>query len=62
VIRHISAATATGTPLGNDRFREQIAAVLNQKVGHAKQGRPRKIQDANQPPADETPDLFESAK
>jgi putative transposase len=59
VIQHISSATETGTPLGNDRFREQIAAVLNQKVGYAKRGRPRKIQKDVQEPVYETLDLFE---
>ncbi len=58
VIQHISAATETGTPLGNDRFREQIEAVLNQKVGYAKRGRPKKILEDLEPPTEETPDLF----
>jgi len=31
----------TGTPLGNDRFREQIEATLQVKVGQSKRGRPR---------------------
>jgi putative transposase len=59
VIRHISAATETGTPLGNDRFRKQIATVLNQKVGYAKRGRPRRVRDDVQLAAEETRDLFQ---
>ena len=30
----------TGTPLGNDRFREQIEEALGRKVGQARRGRP----------------------
>jgi len=59
VIRHISAATETGTPLGNDRFREQIATVLNQKVGYAKRGRPRRVRDDIELSAEKTRDLFQ---
>ncbi len=32
----------TGTPLGNDRFREQIEAVLGRRVGKSRRGRPKK--------------------
>lgn len=32
----------TGTPLGNDRFREHIEMVLKVKVGQSARGRPRK--------------------
>lgn len=39
----IRAAWQTGTPLMNDRFKEQIEKVLNTKVGYAKRGRPKKI-------------------
>jgi len=38
----IRAAWQTGTPLMNDRFKEQIEKVLNTKVGYAKRGRPKK--------------------
>lgn len=31
----------TGTPLGDDRFREQIEQTLDRKVGFARRGRPR---------------------
>ena len=36
----------TGTPLGNDRFRSQIEAVLRMKVGQSRRGRPCKVTDA----------------
>jgi putative transposase len=36
----IRSAVQTGTPLGNDRFREQIEAALERKVGQARRGRP----------------------
>ncbi len=38
----IRAALQTGTPLGNDRFKAQIEAALQVKVGHARRGRPVK--------------------
>ena len=38
----IRAAWQTGTPLMNDRFKEQVEKVLNTKVGYAKRGRPKK--------------------
>jgi putative transposase len=44
-VHGIRAAWQTGTPLGNDRFREQIEAAVNKKVGYARRGRPRKKQD-----------------
>lgn len=40
-IRHIRDSTQTGTSLGNDDFRERIAASLKQSVGYSKRGRPR---------------------
>ena len=39
-VHEIRAALQTGTPLGNDRFREQIEKILKQKVGQARRGRP----------------------
>jgi len=36
----------TGTPLGNDRFRSQIEAVLKMNVGQSRRGRPCKAADA----------------
>jgi len=41
-VHDIRAAWQTGTPLGNDRFREQIEAAAKKKVGYAHRGRPRK--------------------
>ncbi|HKV97281.1 MAG TPA: transposase [Gammaproteobacteria bacterium] len=41
----IRAAVQTGTPLGNDRFKERIEQTLKRRVGHAKRGRPRKQND-----------------
>ncbi|MFC1537183.1 transposase [Pseudomonadota bacterium] len=41
VMSGIRAAWQTGTPLGNDRFREEIEKVLNQKIGHNHRGRPK---------------------
>ena len=32
----------TGTPLGNDRFKEQVEAMVGRKIGHARRGRPKK--------------------
>lgn len=41
-IVEIRASWQTGTPLGSDRFREEIEAVLGKKVGYHKRGRPAK--------------------
>ena len=41
-INEIRAAWQTGTPLGNDRFRDKIERTLKLKVGQNKQGRPNK--------------------
>ena len=41
----IRSAVQTGTPLGNDRFREQIEAALERKVGQARRGRPARRLD-----------------
>jgi len=39
-IHDIRATVQTGTPLGNDRFREQIEQALGCKVGQARRGKP----------------------
>lgn len=39
-VHDIRATVQTGTPLGNDRFREQVERTLGSKVGHARRGRP----------------------
>ena len=44
-LRAIRSCLQTGTPLGNDRFREQIEKVLGRKVGQSRRGRPRKLPD-----------------
>ena len=41
-VKTIRATVQTGTPLGNQRFREQIERTLACKVGQAKRGRPCK--------------------
>jgi len=38
----VRACLQTGTPLGNDRFREQIEQTLGVKVGYSARGRPKK--------------------
>lgn len=42
-MRTIRATDQTATPLGNERFREQIERALACKVGQARYGRPRKL-------------------
>lgn len=39
-VHNIRATVQTGTPLGNDCFREQIEQTLGCKVGQARRGRP----------------------
>ncbi len=41
-VHRIQACWQSGTPLGNDRFREKIEQRLKTKVGQPTQGRPRK--------------------
>ena len=41
----IRSAVQTGTPLGNDGFREQIEAAFKRKVGQARRGRPVRRRD-----------------
>ena len=38
----IRSAWQTGTPLGNEQFKEKIEKTLKTKVGYAKRGRPKK--------------------
>jgi REP-associated tyrosine transposase len=42
--QEIRAAWQTGTPLVNDRFKEQIEQALNKKIGYSRRGRPREAQ------------------
>ena len=41
-LNEIRAAWQTGTPLGNDYFKEKIEKRLNSKVGQARRGRPKR--------------------
>jgi putative transposase len=41
-LRYIRAALQTGTPLGNDYFRDKIEKKLKTKVGQNRRGRPLK--------------------
>jgi putative transposase len=41
-LKDIRSALQTGTPLGNDNFREKIETKLKAKVGQARRGRPFK--------------------
>ncbi len=41
-LKEIRAAWQTGTPLGNDSFREKIERKLGSKVGQSRRGRPSK--------------------
>jgi putative transposase len=38
----LRCALQTGTPLGNERFKLEIEAALDLKVGFARRGRPQK--------------------
>jgi putative transposase len=40
LIHNIRATVQTGTPLGNDRFRDQVEMTLDCKTGLARRGRP----------------------
>jgi putative transposase len=42
VLNEIRASWQTGTPLGNDHFKEKVEAKLKCKVGQARRGRPSK--------------------
>jgi putative transposase len=41
-VHAIRTSVQTGTPPGNDRFRDQVEEAMKRKVGYAKRGRPRK--------------------
>ena len=41
----IRQAWQTGTPLGNNRFKEKVEKVLITKVGFAQRGRPKKLEE-----------------
>jgi putative transposase len=41
-LTQIRDAWRTGTPLGNDRFKEAVEAMLGRKIGQVRRGRPKK--------------------
>ncbi len=41
-LKQIRDAWQTGSPLGINRFKEQVEAMLGRKVGQARPGRPKK--------------------
>jgi putative transposase len=47
-LNEIRAAWQTGTPLGNDLFREKIERKLKCKVGHPRRGRPRSYTESDE--------------
>ena len=46
VTKEIRDAWHSGTPLVNDRFKEQIEKSLKTKLGYARRGRPKKVLEA----------------
>lgn len=42
-LNDIRSSLQTGTPLGNDQFKQKVEAKLGLKVGQAKRGRPFKV-------------------
>ena len=42
ITEEIRAAWQTGTPLANERFKEQIEKTLNARIGYPRRGRPKK--------------------
>jgi len=43
-LNDIRSAWQTGTPLGNDRFRDKIEEKLKCKVGYSRRGRPKRLE------------------
>ena len=54
-VQEIRACLQTGTPLGNDRFRDEIERALGVKVGYASRGRPKKVSDEKGLPEGQMP-------
>lgn len=46
LINDIRDSVQTGTPLGNEKFKEQIEKLLGLKVGHSHRGRPKKAKNS----------------
>ena len=42
LIDDLRSAVQTGTPLGNDKFKEEVELLLGVKTGYARRGRPKK--------------------
>jgi putative transposase len=42
-VHNIRSTVQTGTPLGNERFRQQIEQTVHRKVGQSRRGRPEKV-------------------
>jgi len=40
----LRCALQTGTPLGNEKFKAEIEAILSLKVGFVRRGRPKKLE------------------
>ena len=47
-VHDIRATVQTGTPLGNERFKQEIENALHCKVGQARRGRPRQKKDVKE--------------
>ena len=56
LLKQMRNCLQTGTPFGNDRFREEIECTLGRRVGFSARGRPRK------PPAEEKAPEEEEAR
>jgi len=54
-VREIRVCLQTGTPLGNDRFRDEIERALGVKAGYASCGRPKKARDERGLPEGQMP-------
>jgi putative transposase len=48
-VHDIRATVQTGTPLGNDRFREEVEKTLNCRVGQARRGKPSRPDKGTDP-------------
>ena len=44
LIKEISSSLQTGTPLGHQKFKDEIEELLGMKVGYTRQGRPQKTE------------------
>jgi putative transposase len=42
LINDLRSTVQTGTPLGNNKFKEEVEELLGVKTGYAKRGRPKK--------------------